>query len=57
MLHTGVGMIRLIVGLIQPFMPSLATRAMQQMALPASAANLTDAIIAGELAHRLVSCI
>jgi len=41
-------MVRLLAALIQPYMPSMTARIMQQMALPLSAADLNEAMVAGE---------
>ena len=42
-----VGLVRLLAALLQPYMPSLTARIMQQMALPLSAADLSDELLAG----------
>jgi len=41
-------MVRLLAALIQPYMPSMTARIMQQMALPLSAADLNEAMVTGE---------
>ena len=47
LLPAAVGMVRLVAALIQPFMPSLTRRIMQQMNLPLKAADLTEETVAG----------
>jgi methionyl-tRNA synthetase len=41
-----VGVVRLLAALISPYMPTLTARILEQLALPASAANLTDELAA-----------
>jgi methionyl-tRNA synthetase len=41
-----VGVVRLLAALISPYMPTLTAKILEQLALPASAANLTDELAA-----------
>jgi methionyl-tRNA synthetase len=43
----GVGLLRVLAALVQPYMPTMAERILQQLALPASAGRLTDALVEG----------
>eukprot|EP00775_Hariotina_reticulata_P006776 gene6776-6993_t len=43
----GVGIVRLLAALISPYMPSLTDKILQQMNLPAGAADLSDELVAG----------
>ncbi|WIA39334.1 hypothetical protein OEZ86_005446 [Tetradesmus obliquus] len=42
----GVGVVRLLAALISPYMPTLTAKILEQLALPPSAANLTDELAA-----------
>jgi methionyl-tRNA synthetase len=42
----GVGVVRLLAALISPYMPTLTAKILEQLALPPSAANLTDELVA-----------
>jgi methionyl-tRNA synthetase len=41
-----VGVVRLLAALISPYMPTLTAKILEQLALPPSAANLTDELVA-----------
>jgi methionyl-tRNA synthetase len=42
---SAVGLVRLLAALLQPYMPSLSAKLLQQLNLPSSALMLTDELI------------
>ena len=50
----GVGMLRLLAALVAPYMPTMADSILRQLALPASAGRLTDALIAASAEPHLL---